>query len=254
MNHLTQEEIVMAYYREADAAYGEHLAGCDECRSELGRIATVLDRVPTLDVPEPDADYESRVWQRLSWRLRGERKRAQRRSSVARWIAAAAMFAFAFFAGTLWNRRNTVVTPLSGVESGMNKPIASTEQQRDRILLVVIGQHFDQSERILIELTNLRPEEGLDISAERDRAEALLASNRLYRRTAEDREQETVATLLDDLEPVLLQIAHAPSQVSADELRTIQKRIEAKGLVLKLRVVRANVRGTSTGLLQQPNV
>ena len=252
MNHLSQEEIVMAYYGETDAAWSEHLAGCDACQAELGRVATVLDRVPAIEVPEPDSDYESRVWQRVSWRLRGEKKRA--RLHWTRWAAAAAMFAFAFIAGTLWNSRNAKVNPPGGVKSGLATPVASTPQQRDRILLVVIGEHFDQSERILVELTNLQPEEGVDISAERNRAEALLASNRLYRRTAEDREQENVATLLEDLEPMLLQIAHAPSQMSADELRAIQKRIEAKGLVMKLRVVRANVRGASTAQLQQPNV
>jgi hypothetical protein len=65
-----------------------------------------------------------------------------------------------------------------------------------------------------------------------------------------------VATLLDELEPVLMQIAHAPSQASADELRAIQKRVEAKGLVFKLRVVRADVRATSSAVRaqQQPNI
>ncbi|HJQ37014.1 MAG TPA: hypothetical protein VKB93_07740, partial [Thermoanaerobaculia bacterium] len=65
---------------------------------------------------------------------------------------------------------------------------------------------------------------------------------------------ESVATLLDDLEPVLMQIAHAPTQMSEKELRSIQKRVEAKGLVLKLRVVRASVRAKSSANLQQPNV
>ena len=254
MNHLTQEELVMSYYAEVEStAYREHLAGCEECRAELGRISTLLDRVSTLEVPEPDADYEARVWQRLSWRLRGEKKRSKRNEWM-KWGSVAAMFAIAFSLGLFWNRwSNRQVGNPAGVKRSPEMVAnASTQQQRDRILLVVVSDHFDQSERILIELTNLKPEEGLDISDERERAEALLASNRLYRRTAEDRGQETVATLLDDLEPVLMQIAHAPSQVSADELRSIQKRVEAKGLVFKLRVVRSNV--TPRANPQQPNV
>jgi hypothetical protein len=253
MNHLTQEEIVMAYYGESFA----HLDGCDACRAELARIAEVLDRVEAPEVPEPDADYEARVWQRLSWRLRGEKKRA--RLAWTRWAAVAAVFALAFFAGSLWNRstRTTAVAahnPNPAVQPVRSTPNASTQQQRDRILLVVVNDHFDDSERILVELSNLKPEEGLDITAERDRAAGLLASNRLYRRTAEDRGEDNVATLLDDLEPVLLQIAHAPSRVSATELRAIQKRVEAKGLVLKLRVVRANTRANAAANIQQPNV
>lgn len=254
MRHLTQEEIVMAYYGERF----EHLEGCDECRAELARIAELLDRVEAPEVPEPDADYESRVWQRLSWRLRGEQKRVKRHGWL-RWGAVAAIVAIAFVAGLLWKREESTSRQVVESTSNPNHVVSttrrpedsSTQQQRDRILLVVIGDHFDESERILVELSNLKPQEGNDIGPERDRAEALLASNRLYRRTAQDRGQENVATLLDDLEPVLLQIAHSPSQVSASELRAIQKRVEAKGLVLKLRVVRSNVKSATH--IPQPN-
>ena len=254
MNHLTQEEIVMAYYGERFA----HIEECEECRAELARIAAVLDRVDAPEVPEPDADYESRVWQRLEWRLRGEKKR-ERRKEWLRWGAVAAVVALAFVAGLLWKRENRAIVP-----QRVERPTPSANQlvaqqkvqqlQRDRVLLIVVNEHFDESERILVELSNLKPEEGVDIGPERARAEGLLTSNRLYRRTAEQRGEENVATLLDDLEPVLLQIAHAPSQVSANELRAIQKRVEAKGLVLKLRVVRANVRGKTAASYQQPNV
>ena len=252
MNHLSQEDIVLSYYGDHSA----HLDTCDECRAELARIAAILDRVEIPEVPEPDADYESRVWQRLHWRLRGEKKRA-RRIEWIRWGAVAAVIVIAFITGLLWNRRaqeSPETTPIARGLAPKAEPAANTPQQRDRILLVVVGDHFDESERILVELTNLKPQEGTDITPERHRAEALLASNRLYRRTAEDRGQETVATLLDDLEPLLMQIAHAPSRLSADEVRDIQKRVEAKGLVLKLRVVRANVRATAGATNQQPNV
>jgi len=170
----------------------------------------------------------------------------------------AAIVVLAFVLGSVWKRENRAPQVVSNPTPSPIQPVNNTQQQRDRILLIVVNEHFDESERILVELSNLKPQEGLDIGPERARAEALLASNRLYRRSAEDRNEEgnvaNVATLLDDLEPVLLQIAHAPSQVSANELRAIQKRVEAKGLVLKLRVVRANVRGKTAANIQQPNV
>ena len=79
----------------------------------------------------------------------------------------------------------------------------------------------------------------------------LHASNPHYRTAALERGEGDVATLLVELEPVLMQIAHAPEQVSAEELRAMQKRVETKGLVFKLRVVRADVKrttGTSTSI------
>ena len=132
-------------------------------------------------------------------------------------------------------------------------------QQRDRILLVVVGDHLDNSERMLVELTNLTVKEDtgvsdVDISTEQQRAQELLLTNRLYRRTALDRGEDRVATLLDELEPMLMQIAHGPTQLTPDELRKVQKRVETKELVFKLRVLRADVRATAAPVPQQPNI
>jgi hypothetical protein len=256
--HFTQDEFVLAYYdeREIDARR-EHLDACDECRAELARLTSVLDRVTPADVPEPDEDYEARVWNHLSWRLRGERKQAAR--SWTKWLAAAAMLAVAFIGGLLWNRSNTGPVHTAATNQPATNPTiepttASTQQQRDRILLVVVGDHLDDSERMLVELTNLTAKEDIDVSTEQQRAEELLLTNRLYRRTALDRGEDRVATLLDELEPMLLQIAHGPSQLTPDELRKVQKRVETKQLVFKLRVLRADVRATAAPHPPQPNI
>ena len=259
MSHLSHEDIVLLYYGEPELLqHREHVAGCEQCAAELRRLRELLDKVTPFEVPDPGEDYEARVWDRLSWRLRAE-KRHDRRMEWMKWTAAAAVIALAFVAGLCWSRRaHEPVKQMAGTENRTAiRPTsagAPTIEQRDRILFVFVGEHFDQSERILVELTNLTAgTKDVDISAERDRAEELLVSNRIYRRTAADRGEENVATLLDELEPVLLQIAHAPDSMTADELRTIQKRVEAKGLVFKLRVVRAGIRASSN-IKQQPNV
>jgi len=266
--HFTQDEFVLAYYdeREIDARR-EHLDACDECRTELARLTRVLDQVTPAEVPEPDEDYEARAWDRLSWRLRGESKKTP--SGWTKWLAAAAMLTVAFIGGLLWNRSNTGPVHTAATNAPASNPAsnpaveptaASTQQQRDRILLVVVGDHLDDSERMLVELTNITASDNIDvsdidISTEQQRAEELLVSNRLYRSTALDRGEDRVATLLDELEPMLMQIAHGPAQLTPDELRKIQKRVETKGLVFKLRVLRADVRATSAPHLQpQPNI
>ncbi len=255
MNHLTQEDIVAAYYGEPGSE--EHLRTCADCQADLARLATVLDRVTAPEVPEPADDYETRVWERLRWRMRVEKKQAKH--GWMKWAAAAAVVMLAFIGGLLWKRDAAPVTQVATQQpSNPATPVTqpSTQQQRDRVLLVVVNDHFDRSERVLVELTNITPtDENVDIGAERAVAEELLTSNRLYRRTALDRGEESVATLLDELEPILLQIAHAPEDMPADELRRIQKRVEAKGLVFKLRVLRNDTRtGEAANDLNQPNV
>lgn len=243
MSHLTNEEVILTYYDEPDSgASREHLRECEVCRAELALLSSVLDRVTPEEIPDAPEGYEALVWSRLQWRLRSDKRDARR--PVLLWLAAAAALALAFVGGLLWNRR-PAIAPTAIASGAKAAATAAGETQRDRVLLVVIGDHFDQSERILVELTNLSADGSTDISSERERAETLLASNRLYRRSALDRGEERVATLLDELEPVLLQIARSDSQVSADDLRSMQKRVAAKGLVFKIRVVRSDVRATS---------
>lgn len=251
MSHLSQEELVLHYYGEPELGTDrrEHLAQCPACVAELTTLAAVLDRVTPVEVPEPGDDYEARVWDRLQWRLRGEKKRE--RFTWVKALAVAATVIVAFLGGVLWKSSSRQVDEsprIAGATSTTTPHVDSTTQNlgdSTRVLLVVVGEHFDQSERVLVELTNRTPDGSTDITTERERAEELLASNRLYRSTALDRGEEDVATLLDELEPVLLQIARSPSQVSAEELRAMQKRVESKGLVFKLRVVRADVHRTA---------
>jgi hypothetical protein len=254
MSHLSQEEFILNYYGEPElgADRREHLAHCQQCIAELAGLAAVLDRVTPVDVPDPGDDYEGRVWDRLQWRLRGEKKR-ERFGTWVKALAVAATVLVAFLAGVLWKSadRAEVTRTASATTTNPATPLVGSTTGRagdsSRILLVVVGEHFDQSERVLVELTNITPDGNTDISAESARAEELISANRLYRKTALDRGEGDVATLLDELEPVLLQIAHAPAQVSAEELRAMQKRVETKGLVFKLRVVRADVKRTAAG-------
>ena len=259
MNHLSQEEFVLSYYGELGAERRAHLDQCQQCAAELASLAAVLDRVTPVDVPEPGDDYESRVWSRLQWRLRGEKKRE--RFTWVKAVAVAATVIIAFLAGVLWKSPSGQVDKSTSVASGTTTnpatPLVDSktgrpdDSSKTRVLLVVVGEHFDESERVLVELTNITPDGNTDFTTERKHAEDLLASNRIYRTTALERGEEDVATLLDELEPVLMQIAHSPAQVSETELRAMQKRVETKGLVFKLRVVRADVKrntGTSTSI------
>ena len=81
----------------------------------------------------------------------------------------------------------------------------------------------------------------VDISAERERAEDLVAANRLYRLTAERAGEAGVANLLDELERTLIEIAHSPSKLSSPEFEDLRRRVEAQGILFKVRVVDSQV-------------
>ena len=108
--------------------------------------------------------------------------------------------------------------------------------------MLAVGEHLGRSEMVLVELANTEPENGsgakqVNIASEQRRAEDLLEENRLYRQTAMEQGDTALASVLDELERVLLDVAHSPQQLSAAQLETIRDRIAAEGILFKVRVV-----------------
>lgn len=235
MNHLSEEQLVLFYYGEpADGAIAEHLARCESCRSELRALQVVLNTVNSAPIPAREAEYGEVLWKRIAPRIPARGHSAGRRW----WIWApvmGALLAGAFVAGTLWQRRDVRSTA------------KSQNQIRERILLVAVGEHLERSQMVLAEIENAPDGKGkLDISGERQAAEDLLDDNRLYRLTARTTGDQSTAGVLDDLERVLLEIAHSPSELSGEQLKQLQAQIESQGVLFKVRVLGSKARDAQT--------
>jgi hypothetical protein len=240
MNHLTEEQFVLYYYGEGDGSAGvrEHLDACETCRAEFASLQRVLNIVDAAPVPERAANYGEQVWRRLEPHLGGRgggwaRWLAPMRWPMRHWAATAAMAGLviaAFLAGRYYPKPQT------------SPQIAAAGQVRERILLVAVGDHLERSQMVLVELVNAHPGQGLDISSEQERAGDLVAENRLYRQTAARTGDANVAGVLDELEPVLLEIANGPARLTAEEVDKLRLRIEGDGILFKVRVVGSTVR------------
>jgi hypothetical protein len=231
MNHISEEQLVLLYYGESDeaASIDQHLVECEECRKEFRALQLVLNTVDSAPVPERGAEYGRAVWQRIEKRI-GKRK--QRRFAQW-WIWAPAMAALlvtAFLAGRLTHKP-------------VGTDVAKNRQIRERILMVAVGDHLERSQMVLAELSNAPDHVGkLDITDERAMASELLDDNRLYRQTARSTGNTAVANMLDDLERVLIEIAHSPTEVSSGQLDDLRQQIESRGLLFKVRVMGSEVR------------
>ena len=73
-------------------------------------------------------------------------------------------------------------------------------------------------------------------------AQELISETRLYRQTAAATGNTPIAAILDELERLLLDIAHGPSRLSPAELAKLRARLTAESILFKIRVVNANVR------------
>jgi len=257
MNHPSEEQLTLYCCGEAEdrAAIEKHVAACEACRASLDALKRVLAAVEAAPVPQRSGDYGRRVWQRLEPQL-GERRgwdshllklfplpwrawfRPQRLALAG---AMAVLVLVAFLAGRITHE------PVIGT------PQPTTAAVRERILLVAVGDHLERSQMVLVELVNTRPNGNVNIEYERERAEELVTANRLYRQTAASAGDAAVASVLDELERVLLEISRSPSDISAAELASLQRRIESKGILFKVRVIgsqvreKASVPGPATG-------
>ena len=246
MKHPKEEELI-AYHDGEPAereAIAKHLGDCPECRAELDRIDALLAAINTIPVPEPGKDYGQRVWQQISPRL-PERRRGWWRFLISepkaihgleprRWVAVGAIAALvlaALIAGRLSRRIDGTSTPVA----------LDASKVRERILIMAVGEHLGRSEMVLVELANTGPQNAgqkqVNISGEERRAEDLLEENRLYRQTALEQGDSALVSVLDELERVLLDVAHSPQQVTPTQLEAIRRRIEARGILFKVRVV-----------------
>jgi hypothetical protein len=241
--HLEDDDLVLHYYGEMtdaqEAQAAVHLGQCTTCHANYRRLKQVLAAVDEAalaagDVPD---GFERVVWARLEPALPRARKGlfSWVVFSPARLAWAAAIVALvtgAFFAGRLMPR-----TPEAG-----GAVQASTEQVRERILLVDLSDHLDRSQMVLVELVN--------VSGERARAEQLVSSNRLYRQTAAETGDVNVVALLDELERVLVDVAASPETVTSQDLDEVRRRIESKGLLFKVRIVSSQVRERQKSIAQ----
>lgn len=235
MNHLSEEQIVLHYYGDADETteIERHLAACAECRAEFARVQSMLRQIEPLEVPEPAASFEEKTWLNLRDRL-PEKGGFLRRlfRPQPKWALAGAMvmlLAVAFLAGRFSPRPMQPVTQ------------QASQVNPQRVILVAVGDHLERSQMLLVEIMNSDAKGPINFSSEQAEARDLLDSNHLYRVSAQQAGDPQVARLLDQLGRVLAEIANGPAEVSPGDLEQVRHTIQSEGLLFKVRVVGSEV-------------
>jgi hypothetical protein len=267
VKHLTQDDLVLYRYQESTdaAAVERHLEACRQCRDEYAALERVLGLVETglgtSHVPEPAPSYERQVWMNI------ERRIAEDRASHRWWmfwraegfgfgwggyglvpqLALAATIAL-LLAGSF--AIDSVVRPSS--PGGVVKPVADGPREgaapetagdaRGRVLYAAVGEHLQRSELMLVEFNNVEANGSIDLTPQQEWAEDLVSENRLYRQSAAEAGEAQMVSVLDDLERVLLEVAHAPERADGEALQRLRTRLDTQDLLFKVRVAGAGLR------------
>jgi len=245
MRHIEDDDMVLHFYGEGDdlRAVESHLDECADCRKRFAALSNDMAEVALMPVPERGDDYGARVWARLQPEL--ETIVVRRETWWRRAIAApmpwprlalagglATLVVAAFVAGRFWQ-----VPPVPETVTAGTSPAVV----RERILLVAVGEHLERSRFVLAELSNRTDTDGTDLSAEQATAQDLVAASRLYRQAAAGSDP-AIASVLEELERTLVEIANGPSHASSDDLAGLRERIESQGLLFKVTVLGSQVR------------
>lgn len=254
MKHLSEEELY-ALTQAPDGHLHEHLRHCAECAAVFRQIGQVLEISAAAPVPEPAPDFAGRVWAAIqpSLPVYGEQERAPvpRGETPAflswwrmgRWAAAGALacvalLAVAFWAGRLWEQRQRPPSVAATQHGGV----------AGRVVFVVVRDHLDRSERLLMELDHAGHLTTIDRAPLAREASDLLEDNRLYRQTASASSDPALAALLDRLGRVLVEVAHDPSTLEGEGSARSREQMNLDGLLFELRVLRARQSAKETKL------
>jgi predicted anti-sigma-YlaC factor YlaD len=241
--HPTEDDLILHFYAEdaQPAAIQRHLAACERCAAEYDTIAGTLKLVAAPPIPERGDLYGLEVWQRIRpllparepwWRMSALRWKPLTLSAVV-----TALTISAFVAGRYWA---PTARPAS---SARTAGVPANADERARTVALV--DHLERSERVLLDLSHAEGPD-IDVTSQQAWAADLVEANRLYRESAAQAGETTIASVLDDLERSLLDIVHAPSKLTPAELDDVRTRLDGAALLFKVRVLSNELRERET--------
>jgi hypothetical protein len=131
-------------------------------------------------------------------------------------------------------KRPIVREPKPGEQfAAIPEPVRSADAE------TMTAMHFETSERLLLAFKNVRLDEAgaaEEVGYERKRAKQLVLQNMLLKREADAAGDVQISSLLENLEPILIDISNLPDRPDGDTVRAIRERVERKNIVGLLRV------------------
>lgn len=242
----SSERLTLYYYGELLAderrAMEEHVATCEACVAALEELELVRAALrPRADATRAPAEWDGFMG-RLQLRLAGEAATGHRRESrlrlprrgltpsragrVSRGLAVAAALLLAVGSGLMWQRH--ALGPAAGTER-------ADAAGADAALGAAAARHFERAKLVVLGIAMKDPADAnpADWAYERQLAASLLPATRLFRLSAADRGDARLASLLGDLESVLLQASMA-TDADAPELQRLQRAIERRDLLVRM--------------------
>jgi hypothetical protein len=255
MMHLSEEELIAHAYGEGETpVMTRHLEECAACSKIYAAIESDLSDMRFAEPPDRGAGYGHKIWASLcgslpayesaKWKwLRGDPWRA-----LSYTAACVLLLACTFAGGRLWERKHAHRT--AKISSQSKEQQVAHAPQTAGVVVVVLSDHLDRSERLLVELKHADAGSIDMTSPLREEARGMLAANRICRQNARQQDDPRLAAALDHLDHLLEGLANQPGGLNAATLARLQTQANADGLLFEVRVLRSQLpdqQATATG-------
>jgi hypothetical protein len=242
MSHLTEEDLIAHTFAEDERdGVEQHLEACAECAMNYAALRSDLAEMEFAEVPVRDALHGKRVWESISGSLPAYEVRKWSWLRGGPWMGlsyAAACIALAtctFIGGRLWERREAKT--VAGNHTQQKQ--LSLAHPPQRVVVVVLSDHLDRSERLLMELKHADAGNAETLSPLRDEARNLLPANRICRQKVNHADDPALATALDRLDHLLAELANQPGDMNSKTIARLQDEMNADRLLFEVRVLRS---------------
>ena len=259
MSPITDDDLVLYHYHDGlDTARIEHITAALATSPALRERYAAIKRAIAhfgQDEMAPDPDLGARLWRRLEPQLEeagvvaSPSSSARGYASVTRQSAlhrlraslaptplrpalvAAAVIVVAIGAGFFLGRQSMTVSP----------PVASTaaDAAAGRVLDAYVAANLRATEGVLLTASNSGDASLLE--GNRELAQSLVESNRLYALAAARAGNARLADFLRQLEPVLLSLANQPGTATVQSSEDLRRFLDATDLLFQVRATEARL-------------
>jgi hypothetical protein len=247
MKHLSEEELIAHAYAEDDNdSVKQHLLACAECAKAYSELGSDLADMKFVEAPARDGAYGQSVWESIAGSLpayeSGKHWFGGLWPTLGFAVAGMVLVVSAFLGGRLWEHKHVQTV----AQNHPQQQEQSVAQPTQRVLVVVLSDHLDRSERLLVELKHADAENGKVASPLRDEARNLLPANRICRQNAKQEDDRALSSALDRLDHLLVELANQPEGLNSQSISRLQDEMNTDGLLFEVRVLRSRQAASNT--------
>jgi hypothetical protein len=248
---INDNELVLFHYRDGldDSRLGEIAVALRASESLRIRYACLCELLKGADaeVPVPQEGFEQRLWAGLDRRMANLPSRPVRPGAIARIrdrldrvFAPRLIWAGGFAMALLIALATGFLVGRNGAQQQMaSESPAAPSKMADRILDVYVAGHLRATEGVL--LTAANDDGGELLAGNRELAQSLVESNRLYAAAAARSGNLRLADFLRQLEPVLLEVANRPATSTVEDRQGLRDYLRNTDLLFQVRATESRI-------------